>query len=574
MLYLNALTDLANVLDLFFKGLSECGLLTTYSVQLQAISIDFGLQGKFRCLVHQFIKSLQSSGQPEDVLRISHMLGAKYGDGHWAGFMLNPRIRPRRLGVWIEGRNKYMKVECVDQKEGNLLLKIPSTHENGHPNTLVQTSLEDSVRDAKEGDSSPVRTAQHPGVSESLGSLVEACVSAESETPPPWCGIEETCKADMTSSFIAQAATSLGTADIIVTCHPATLAAYNFVTNTASIIGNGSIKVELLGTCEEISSDENKPSPACPVRFVPLDKNVSFSSLEEKESSALPTKASSQLPANILTKSNADEREHIAFENSDEGARSLDELAPDETTDVTHVVVETKQTSEDLDESDSGSRMGCDTTASFVCDFCQKTFETAVLLESHMTIHQNKGQCDLCPQKFSSVQGLQEHCREEHYGTGCFTCTACGRRFMTKFSYKRHARTHGGKKGAVCDLANALVVLSSTAEDGEIEMCGKAFSRPDYLQIHYMTHSGVRPLQCTSCPKRFVTSSQLRTHEKTHNGLREHVCYICNKGFIRTDKLKDHMLRHLNIKRHQCSVCKRDYAEKRDLARHFKVHAS
>nr|CAD7416232.1 unnamed protein product [Timema poppensis] len=478
-------------------ALSECGLLTTYSVQLQAISIDFGLQGKFRCLVYQFIKSLQ-----------------------------------------------------------NLLLKIPSTHENGHPNTLVQTSLEDS----KEVDSCSARTPQHPGGAESLGSLVEACVFAESETPPPWCGVEETCKGDMTSSFIAQAATSLGTADIIVTCHPATLAAYNFVTNTASLIGNGGIKVELLGTCEEISSDENKPSPACPVRFVPLDKNVSCSSLEEREREERNTE-SSALPTNILIKSNADERERVAFENSDEEARSLDEtrqteLAPDETTNVTHVVVETKQTSEDLDEPNSGAKTGCDTTASFVCDLCQKTFETAVLLESHMVIHQNKGQCDLCPQKFSSVQGLQEHCREEHYGTGCFTCTACGRRFMTKFSYKRHARTHGGKKGAVCD------------------MCGKAFSRPDYLQIHYMTHSGVRPLQCTSCPKRFVTSSQLRTHEKTHNGLREHVCYICNKGFIRTDKLKDHMLRHLNIKRHQCSVCKRDYAEKRDLARHFKVHAS
>nr|CAD7398981.1 unnamed protein product [Timema cristinae] len=432
----------------------------------------------------------------------------------------------------------------------NLLLKIPSTHENGHPNTLVQTSLED----AKEVDSSPVRTPPHPGVTESLGSLVEACVFAESETPPPWCGVQGTCKGDMTSSFIAQAA------DIIVTCHPATLAAYNFVTNTASIIGNGSIKVELLGTCEEISSNENKLNPACPVRFVPLDKNVSFPLLEEKERnncdscvtstsvtepSALSTKTCSQLP-----------------DNSDKTKQT--ELTLDETTNVMHVVVastnETKQTSEDLDESNSGSKTGCDTTivstASFVCNFCQKTFETAILLESHIAIHQNKGQCDLCPQKFSSVQGLQEHCREEHYGTGCFTCTACGRRFMTKFSYKRHARTHGGKKGAVCD------------------MCGKAFSRPDYLQKHFMTHSGVRPLQCTSCPKRFVTSSQLRTHEKTHNGLREHVCYICNKGFIRTDKLKDHMLRHLNIKRHQCSVCKRGYAEKRDLARHFKVHAS
>jgi hypothetical protein len=39
--------------------LSECGLLTTYSVQLQGTAVDFAVQIKYQALLFQFIKSLQ-----------------------------------------------------------------------------------------------------------------------------------------------------------------------------------------------------------------------------------------------------------------------------------------------------------------------------------------------------------------------------------------------------------------------------------------------------------------------------------------------------------------------------------
>jgi len=51
------------------------------------------------------------------------------------------------------------------------------------------------------------------------------------------------------------------------------------------------------------------------------------------------------------------------------------------------------------------------------------------------------------------MQSLQEHCRTEHGGRGCFNCQLCGKPFMTKLSYRRHMNTHGGKKGAVCDVS-------------------------------------------------------------------------------------------------------------------------
>lgn len=39
--------------------LAECGLLTTYSVQLQGTAVDFSVQIKYQFLLLQFVKSLQ-----------------------------------------------------------------------------------------------------------------------------------------------------------------------------------------------------------------------------------------------------------------------------------------------------------------------------------------------------------------------------------------------------------------------------------------------------------------------------------------------------------------------------------
>ncbi|XP_071449365.1 uncharacterized protein [Hetaerina americana] len=50
---------LASILESFFKGLSECGFMSTYSVQLQAVGSDVALHLRFQQLVYQVVKSLK-----------------------------------------------------------------------------------------------------------------------------------------------------------------------------------------------------------------------------------------------------------------------------------------------------------------------------------------------------------------------------------------------------------------------------------------------------------------------------------------------------------------------------------
>jgi uncharacterized Zn-finger protein len=61
------------------------------------------------------------------------------------------------------------------------------------------------------------------------------------------------------------------------------------------------------------------------------------------------------------------------------------------------------------------------------------------------------------------MQSLQEHCQAKHGGRGCFNCVLCDKDFMTKLSYRRHMNTHGGKKGAVCDVSLCQVRMNENA---------------------------------------------------------------------------------------------------------------
>lgn len=117
---------------------------------------------------------------------------------------------------------------------------------------------------------------------------------------------------------------------------------------------------------------------------------------------------------------------------------------------------------------------------------------------------------------------LQEHCREEHNGTGCFECNLCGARVMTKLSLKRHIRSHSGLKAATCSvscrpseiLKMIYSVLHAVVAFLHSQICGKTFKRADYLATHYKLHEGTRTHLCGVCGKEFASNTSLKLHEK------------------------------------------------------------
>lgn len=190
------------------------------------------------------------------------------------------------------------------------------------------------------------------------------------------------------------------------------------------------------------------------------------------------------------------------------------------------------------------------------CGFCEKEFPSAGSLKVHLSrTHSQVKWCHTCTKTINSEEEMCDHVRECH-GELPFICIMCGQSLRTNAAFQRHMDIHKGLRGSAC------------------EICGQTFSRTEYYREHKRIHTGEKPYKCETCKKTFSRSSNLYAHMRIHNNEEQrHICNVCMKSFARADKLKDHMIRHLQIKRYACRLCPKAYNEKRDLTKHLeKVH--
>ncbi|XP_055523674.1 zinc finger protein 391-like [Wyeomyia smithii] len=135
------------------------------------------------------------------------------------------------------------------------------------------------------------------------------------------------------------------------------------------------------------------------------------------------------------------------------------------------------------------------------------------------------------------------------------TCETCGEQFEKSSQLYAHNKAVHGKRRFCCKI------------------CSRSFSRRVRLADHELRHTGVRQFECPHCDKSYVTQSGLKTHvEDAHSENLPYVCDKCGKGFSKPGKLRVHYSMHIESRNFVCAVCSKGYKTQTHLNIHMNVH--
>lgn len=155
-------------------------------------------------------------------------------------------------------------------------------------------------------------------------------------------------------------------------------------------------------------------------------------------------------------------------------------------------------------------------------------------LQIEATLGFEKLVCESCQKEFLSKSALKAHIKFVHQHLNVYPCPQddCKKFFNTQYRLEIHMLSHKGVRPFKCEL------------------CHKSFTEQGTLRTHLVTHSSLRPFQCEICKYKCKTCPQLRNHyKKEHNDNHFYKCKICFAKFNKKAELKHHTKAHEKMKK-------------------------
>ncbi|XP_075989492.1 uncharacterized protein LOC142985290 [Anticarsia gemmatalis] len=197
----------------------------------------------------------------------------------------------------------------------------------------------------------------------------------------------------------------------------------------------------------------------------------------------------------------------------------------------------------------------------YKCNFCDRYLPKRCIYERHLRDHRHNTltelpehlfKCSKCEKRFKTNELLNAHVLSEHSKEKKYVCDVCGRIFSRQDYLYKHKFTHTGVKRHQCPHCDFKATQRSS------------------LTMHIRKHTGERPYTCDICPQRCISSSNLRAHRRRHLGVKKFECAICNKKFGYKISLEEHISStHVRSETHPCQHCNATYARVRGLKRHL-----
>lgn len=166
--------------------------------------------------------------------------------------------------------------------------------------------------------------------------------------------------------------------------------------------------------------------------------------------------------------------------------------------------------------------------------------------------------CGICEKSCLTKKKLNKHIADCHAVDKNFTCQICNKRFRLKNSLNLHAITHTGVKPFKCLSCDKHFTQKSSLNthvkqfhDLNVKMfecndCTKKFKLKYFLDMHHLTHNGRKPYKCNICDSKFTQKSSLNTHVKQFHESSVPIfqCMRCDKKFLRETMLDKHIENH------------------------------
>ena len=245
-----------------------------------------------------------------------------------------------------------------------------------------------------------------------------------------------------------------------------------------------------------------------------------------------------------------------------------------------------------------------------VCQVCGKEFSSQKARDHHRKKHdQEKLECNLCVEVFTSNFTLHRHLQEQHNhstkedGEAQFenkvNIFACGR-CKQEFKYKRNLMTHiesvhERTEPCTCKICDQKIAKSSHLKrhmrekhsalnvkkvlkkeeitDFKCEQCLKVFKRREHLLQHLSVHQVLGPqYNCEECDASFSNTRNLDRHKRIHlNSLPSHKCDLCGEQFSQKFNLERHLKLHEEPDmKYACNLCGSSFSREDNLKNHLK----
>ena len=217
------------------------------------------------------------------------------------------------------------------------------------------------------------------------------------------------------------------------------------------------------------------------------------------------------------------------------------------------------------------------------CQHCLKVFSNPRTCRRHInTFHgkdkNTKYNCDLCPKKFKTSNGLKSHITNDHENKEPFQCITCNNVYQNKNELRRHCkleqhtyhkRTDKIDEDQMCKVCYKKVGLGNMQTHLEkyhseksrtwiCNRCGQSFKRKDNLQRHERYVHHLHEKELTAVDKLYDDSN--RTYK----------CPECQKTFDTKRDAKNHIVQsQCNL---ECEICGKHFSLAQHLKRHKKIH--